>query len=184
MNRTEIASLLKYCESSLSENGFVAFIDLSRRAIIKSITITGTARAHYALGALMKPVHENIKEKLTRKSYRTEQEKNYEFIAKRGHEYAYQVYGDQKDRLLDETSAMSAEIADVFAVDTYGRFISSKNILPMMETELCLITTAVTIQGEQYAMIHMNAAAVYGASKEAIDAASTIGNIAFKSASL
>ncbi|KAJ1933215.1 hypothetical protein FBU59_006103 [Linderina macrospora] len=127
---------------------------------------------------LMTTVDSDVKARLTKDMYRTEEEQNYEFLYKRGQDVLLSIIEDEADAVRENIKEMCPELADAFIIDAYGRYISSDSILPMKETELCIIAAITPLKLEAYVAYHVKGSAIYGASKDEISAASAIGNLA------
>ncbi|KAJ1950764.1 hypothetical protein EC988_004263 [Linderina pennispora] len=180
MDHVGIASLVKHCEAILNQDDFVSFVELSRRAIIKTIAMVGSARAHYAMIILMQAVSEDVKAKLSKDVYRTEEEQDYKLVSKRGQDFARRVFEDHADAILKDNTDMCPELLPVFFFDAYGRFICSEGIMPLKESELCILAAVIPLQIEDYINIHIKGSAVYGANKDEINAAMAVGDLVLK----
>ncbi|ORX72462.1 hypothetical protein DL89DRAFT_256083 [Linderina pennispora] len=87
----EFTACSSIARKQLDEKAFVAFVELSRRALIKTIPVIGAARAHIGLVVILKAISEGVRAQLSKERYRTEEERDYNFAMKRGSDFAFQV---------------------------------------------------------------------------------------------
>ncbi|ORX72461.1 hypothetical protein DL89DRAFT_282515 [Linderina pennispora] len=134
--------------------------ELSRRAIIKTIAMVGSARAHYAMIILMQAVSEDVKAKLSKDVYRTEEEQDYKLVSKRGQDFA------RRQHRYVPRAAAGVFLRCVWPIYLQRRYYASEGVRVVHSCR-----SVIPLQIEDYINIHIKGSAVYGANKDEINAA-------------
>lgn len=104
---------------------------------------------------------------------------SYSDLKKRGEKTCRKIYGDKYEKLIENVSLFSPELADWLVVEGYGKVLSRKQ-LSLRERELSIIALLSVLKFEEQLYSHINGAYKLEIKKtlisELIDSLTMLGN--------
>ncbi|KAJ1951239.1 hypothetical protein FBU59_000279 [Linderina macrospora] len=154
------------------------FVDLSLRALVKLTPVMGAPKTYLAASIIHDSLNNDIKSKLDKTRFRSDSDTDYETILNRGMSFLRILGGFKSSIIFEKASAICPELKYLAPVDIYGRIVSSGQIMPLKETELCIYASAVAQGIPLIGEPHARGAIYFGATDDEIEAARNLGIMA------